>query len=115
MSAQVKVISGGLSTTVQDLGRPGQYSIGMPPSGAMDQFAFRVANLLVGNAENEAALEATYIGPSLEFTDDRRIAVTGGDAGATLNGDPRQMWASTEERTGDVLALGMRSRGPRPA
>lgn len=114
MSAQVKVISGGLSTTVQDLGRPGQYSIGMPPSGAMDQFAFRVANLLVGNAENEAALEATYIGPSLEFTDDRRIAVTGGDAGATLNGDPLQMWASTEVRAGDVLAFGMISSGARP-
>lgn len=114
MSAQVRVLSGGLSTTVQDLGRTGRYAIGMPPSGAMDQYSFRVANLLVGNPEGAAALEATYIGPSLEFTDDRVVAVTGGDASVTLNGEPVPMWASTQVRSGDVLAFGMITSGARP-
>lgn len=114
MSARVKVVSGGLSTTVQDLGRPGRYAIGMPPSGAMDQFSFRAANLLVGNDEGAAALEATYIGPTLEFTDDRVIAVTGGDATVTLNGEPLAMWTSAGVRSGDVLAFGMITTGARP-
>ncbi|WP_338751155.1 biotin-dependent carboxyltransferase family protein [Janibacter alittae] len=114
MSAQVRVVSGGLSTTVQDLGRTGRYAIGMPPSGAMDQFSFRVANLLVGNPEGAAALEATYIGPALEFTDDRVVAVTGGDAAVTLNGEPIPMWSSTTVRSGDVLAFGMITSGARP-
>lgn len=114
MSAQVKVVSGGLSTTVQDLGRTGRYAIGMPPSGAMDQFSFRVANLLVGNQEGAAALEATYIGPSLEFTDERVVAVTGGDAAVTLNGDPLDMWSGTRVGPGDVLAFGMITSGARP-
>ncbi len=114
MSAQVKVLSGGLSTTVQDLGRTGRYAIGMPPSGAMDQFSFRVANMLVGNDEGAAALEATYIGPTLEFTDDRAVAVTGGDASVTLNGDPVAMWARIRVRPGDVLAFGMITTGARP-
>lgn len=114
MSAQVMVRSGGLSTTVQDLGRTGRYAIGMPPSGAMDQFSFRVANLLVGNDEGAAALEATYIGPTLEFTDDRVVAVTGGDAAVTLNGEPLPMWSSAAVRSGDVLAFGMITSGARP-
>lgn len=114
MSAQVRVVSGGLSTTVQDLGRTGRYAIGMPPSGAMDQFSFRVANLLVGNPEGAAALEATYIGPTLEFTDERIVAVTGGDAAVTLNGEPVPMWASTRVTSGDVLAFGMITTGARP-
>lgn len=114
MNAQIKVLSGGLSTTVQDLGRTGQYSIGMPPSGAMDQFSFRVANLLVGNDENDAALEATYIGPTLEFTDNRTIAITGGDAGAKLNGEPIEMWVAVSVAAGDVLSFGVITTGTRP-
>ncbi len=114
MSAQIKVVSGGLSTTVQDLGRTGRYAIGMPPSGAMDQYSFRVANLLVGNEEGAAALEATYIGPTLEFTDDRVVAVTGGDAAVTLNGEPLAMWTSARVTSGDMLAFGMITAGARP-
>lgn len=114
MSAQVRVVSGGLSTTVQDLGRTGRYAIGMPPSGAMDQYSFRLANLLVGNPEGAAALEATYIGPTLEFTDERVVAVTGGDAAVTLNGESIPMWSSTKVRSGDVLAFGMITTGARP-
>src|SRR5699024_1115628 len=103
-----------LSTTVQDLGRTGLYAIGMPPSGAMDEYSFRVANLLVGNDEGAAALEATYMGPTLEFTDERVIAITGGDAAATLNDEAVPMWTSVPVQPGDVLAFGLIAIGARP-
>ena len=74
--SELIVRSGGLSTTVQDAGRDGYYDIGLPPSGAMDQYSYAVANLLVGNPDGAAVLEATYIGPEVEFTDDRVVAVT---------------------------------------
>jgi len=114
MSARVNVTTGGLSTTVQDAGRPGQYAIGMPPSGAMDQYSYRVGNLLVGNDEKAASLEATYIGPSLEFTDDRLVAVTGGDAAVTLNGESIPTWEAVAVAAGDVLEFGMITSGARP-
>src|SRR5699024_6952412 len=72
------------------------------------------ANLLVGNDEDAAALEATYIGPTLEFTDDRTVAVTGGDAAPTLNGEPLPTWTRVAVRAGDVLSFGMISTGTRP-
>ena len=61
----VKVIKPGLSTTVQDLGRPGYYHIGIPLSGGMDRLALKAANLLVGNKEGAAVLEAVFMGPEL--------------------------------------------------
>ena len=52
----IEVIKPGLATTVQDAGRPGYYNVGIPLSGALDQYALRVANLLVGNEEGAAVL-----------------------------------------------------------
>ena len=69
----IKVKQPGLSTTVQDLGRPGYYHIGIPLSGGMDRFALRTANLLAGNDEGAAVLEAVFMGPELEFTRDRTL------------------------------------------
>ena len=66
----IKVLAPGLATTVQDLGRPGYYHIGIPISGGMDRLSLRCANLLVGNAEGAAVLEAVFLGPELEFTSD---------------------------------------------
>ena len=54
----IKVLKPGLATTVQDLGRPGYYHIGIPLSGGMDRHALAAANLLVGNAAGAAVLEA---------------------------------------------------------
>src|SRR4029450_10614279 len=71
-SMAIKVKQPGLSTTVQDLGRPGYYHIGIPLSGGMDRFALRAANLLAGNDEGAAVLEAVFMGPELEFTADYR-------------------------------------------
>jgi biotin-dependent carboxylase-like uncharacterized protein len=111
--SEVIVRSGGLYTTVQDAGRPGHYAIGMPPSGALDQYSYTVANLLVGNPDGAAALEATYIGPQLEFTDDRLVAVTGAQAPITLNGEPVPSWQTLAVKAGDVLGFAMIGAGAR--
>ncbi|QVQ50198.1 biotin-dependent carboxyltransferase [Spiractinospora alimapuensis] len=111
--SDVLVRKGGLHTTVQDKGRDGYYSLGMPPSGAMDQYSYRVANMLVGNPDGAAALEATYVGPTLEFTDDRYVAVTGADAPVTINGEPVERWSTLRVRAGDVLEFAMLSAGAR--
>ncbi|PRW64313.1 5-oxoprolinase subunit C family protein [Actinopolyspora mortivallis] len=111
---EVLVRSGGLYTTVQDAGRDGYYAIGMPPSGAMDRYSFVAANMLVGNPDSAAVLEATYLGPELEFTDPRTVAVTGARARVTVNGDPVPQWTSLRVAPGDVLGFGALSAGARP-
>ncbi|WP_031465684.1 biotin-dependent carboxyltransferase family protein [Sciscionella sediminilitoris] len=111
--SDIRVHAGGLFTTVQDLGRPGYYRIGMPPSGAMDQYSASAANLLVGNEPNTGLLEATYIGPTLEFTDDRLIAVTGATAPVTVNGEPVEAWTAVAVGPGDVLGFSMLTAGAR--
>lgn len=111
--SELIIRSGGLSTTVQDNGRDGYYSIGMPPSGAMDFQSYAMANLLVGNPDGSAVLEATYIGPTVEFTDSRLVAVTGADAPITLNREPVDGWRTLSVRAGDVLGFGMIRAGAR--
>jgi biotin-dependent carboxylase-like uncharacterized protein len=82
----IKVLKPGLATTVQDAGRQGYYNVGIPLSGALDQYSFRAANLLVGNEEGAAVLECTLMGPELEFQRDAVIAVTGSQMTPKLNG-----------------------------
>ena len=97
----------GLATTVQDLGRPGYYHLGIPLSGGMDRFALRAANLLVGNDEGAAVLEAVFMGPELEFTADATVAVTGAELPPKVDGEPRETWTSftRQEGPGAVLRL----------
>ena len=102
----IKVTSPGLATTVQDLGRPGYYHLGIPISGGMDRFALRAANMLVGNDEGAAVLEAVFMGPELEFTDDAIVAITGADLPPKLNGEGRDTWTSFAVKAGDVLSFG---------
>ena len=109
----IKVIAPGLSTTVQDLGRPGYYHIGIPLSGGMDRFATRAANMLVGNDEGAAVLEAVFMGPELEFTSDATVAVTGADMPAKVNGAPRDGWTSFKVKSGDRLAFDFLKSGAR--
>jgi antagonist of KipI len=78
----VKIVRAGMLTTVQDLGRKGYRAAGVPLSGAMDSFALRVANLLVGNPENAPVLEFTLTGPEIVFSEDALVALGGGDFGA---------------------------------
>jgi hypothetical protein len=76
----IKVLKPGLATTVQDAGREGYYNVGVPLSGALDQYSFRAANLLVGNDENTAVLECTLMGPELEFQRDADVVGYARDA-----------------------------------
>ena len=92
-------------TTVQDLGRFGYARYGVAPSGALDTFAARVANLLVDNLEAEACLEITLSGLELGVLADMVIAVTGGHLGAHLNGRPLRPWHSRRAVPGDLLSF----------
>jgi len=109
----IKVLSPGIQTTVQDQGRAGYYEIGMPPSGAMDKYSYTIANLLVGNDENAAALEVTYMGPEMEFQQDAVIAITGGEIPPKINGTPVPMWETLAIKKGDVLSFDFVKQGAR--
>jgi antagonist of KipI len=74
---EMKILKAGLSTSVQDLGRYGYRAGGVPVCGPMDSVSLRIANLLVGNDEGSACLEVTLVGPEIEFSSDRIIAVSG--------------------------------------
>src|SRR3984893_15827910 len=112
-SMAIKVLKPGLATTVQDLGRPGYYHIGIPLSGGMDRHALAAANLLVGNEEGAAVLEAVFMGPELEFTDDAMVAVTGAELPPRLDGVPRETWASFQVKRGQKLSFDFLKKGAR--
>src|SRR5215813_15443884 len=109
----IKVISPGLATPVQDLGRPGYYHLGIPLSGGMDRFALSAANLLVGNDEGAAVLEAVFMGPELEFTSDATVAVTGAELPPKVNGEVRENWTGFKVRAGQVLSFDFLKKGAR--
>ncbi len=109
----IEVMKPGLSTTVQDLGRPGYYHLGIPLSGAMDRAALRAANLLVGNDEGAAALEAVFLGPELRFNADALVAVTGADLPPKLDGQPQPGWTTFRVRAGQVLSFAFLRQGAR--
>ncbi len=109
----IRIIKAGMMTTVQDLGRTGYQSQGFPVAGVMDVRSFRIANLLLDNPENEAVLEFTLIGPTLEFTADTLIAITGGDFQPTINGEPAPMYTAIYINKGDVLKFGSARTGSR--
>ncbi|SFL53229.1 biotin-dependent carboxylase uncharacterized domain-containing protein [Paenibacillus sp. 1_12] len=111
--ADIEVLKPGLLSTVQDLGRTDFRMYGVNTSGAMDRFSLRLANLLVGNRENEAALEVTLIGPHLKFLKDGVIAITGGDLAPRLNGAAIGMWKTILVAEGDILQFGHAKHGCR--
>ena len=109
----IEVVKPGLSTTVQDVGRLGFYNVGIPPSGALDQFSLIAANLLVGNDRGAAALECAYMGPELRFGEPGVVAVTGAELEPRVNGEPREPWSSFGVQAGDALSFGHVKRGAR--
>ena len=101
--ATFEVLAPGILTTIQDLGRYGFSQFGVPPSGALDTFSYRVGNLLVGNKQGEASFETTIIGPKLKTLREVVIAITGGDLSPTLNGEPLEMWRTHLLVEGDII------------
>lgn len=110
----LEVVKPGLETSVQDWpGRLGFWNQGFPPSGPMDSWSFRLANVLVGNAPGDAALECQFMGPSLKFQADRVVAVTGADMRPKVDGEDIPMWESVAVRKGQTLALAVPKFGAR--
>lgn len=109
----IRVLKAGMLTTVQDLGRNGYQSQGFSVAGVMDVRSFKIANLLLDNPENEAVLEFTLIGPTLQFTSDTIIAITGGDFQPTINGEPAPMYTALYMKRGDILKFGSARTGSR--
>ena len=119
----LEVLDGGLRTTVQDMGRRGGQALGIPPSGAQDGFALRIANLLAGNPAGgplvvredpgPAGLEMTLGKLKLRALQDHALALTGADTGATVDNEPVPCWSSFVLRRGQTLACGMALSGAR--
>ncbi len=111
------VVRAGLLTTIQDGGRWGMQEQGVPVSGAMDPFAMRLANLLVGNRAEEAALEVTLLGPELRFDGDADLVVGGADLSAVIEGGGGAIgirrWIPVRVPAGASLRFGERRSGAR--
>ena len=105
----------GIQTTVQDAtGRIGMWDVGVPPSGAFDEFSFTLANLAVGNNAGAAGLECVVAGPVLVFNEPAVICVTGAAGGTTVDGllvprgVPVEVPAGATVNVGKLTGPGMR-------
>ena len=113
-ASAIEVLEPGTYSSVQDFpGRLGYWDIGVPPSGPMDDYAFRLANRIVGNHTSAAGLEFTLQGPTLKFHCDALIALTGADCPATLDDERVAYWEPLAVRAGQVLKLGRAASGCR--
>lgn len=110
----IEVLQPGTFSTIQDFpGRLGYWDVGIPPSGPMDDFAFRLANRIVGNHDAAAGLEFTLQGPTLRFHSSAVIALTGADCSADLAGKSVSYWQPIEIKAGQTLTLGLAHNGCR--
>ena len=109
-----EIVEPGTYTTVQDYpGRAGYWDIGVPPSGPMDDVAFRIGNRIVGNHDSAAGLEATLVGPTLTFHCDTVVALTGAACQAQLDGVPVPFWEPITIKAGQTLSTGKVDSGCR--
>jgi biotin-dependent carboxylase-like uncharacterized protein len=119
----IEVLDGGLQTTIQDGGRPGYLSRGIPPAGAQDFYSLAVANLLVGNeltppplsraSPGAAGLEMPVKGVSLRFGEETVIALAGADMASALDGKPVPRFVPIVVPAGSVLVCGLARSGAR--
>ena len=109
----ITVLRPGMLTSLQDRGRQGYQKYGILVSGAMDEEALRLGNIVIGNDQNEAALEITMMGPALEFSDDTLICLTGGNLEPNVDGDTVPMWRPVLLKGGSVLRFGHPVKGSR--
>lgn len=111
----IDILDPGTYTTIQDYpGRIGYWDIGVPPSGPMDNLAFRLGNRILGNPESAAGLECTVLGPTLLFNCDTVICLTGAAMKATLNGELVPFWTPVSVTAGSIIKLkGIQGHGYR--
>jgi biotin-dependent carboxylase-like uncharacterized protein len=113
MTDALHILSPGLCTTVQDLGRLHAYHMGVPVSGILDDYAGQVANWLVGNPSECATLEMTMTGARIEILSPADIAITGAVMHPQINSRPCRQWSSLRVQPGDMLDLGAADNGCR--
>lgn len=111
----MKILSPGPLSTVQDAGRFGYMSTGFSPSGAMDTYSMKIANILVGNRPEEGVIEMTMMGMTVTFDADAVIALTGADMQPYRNDeeDPLPLYTATQVHKGDVIKMGAAVSGMR--
>jgi antagonist of KipI len=109
----ITLLTNGILTTVQDLGRCGGRRYGINPGGAMDTKAARLINILLGNDENEALLEMHYPAPQIRFDENVIFSLGGGEFGAALNDLAVENWRPILARKGDVLKFTEKRSGTR--
>jgi KipI family sensor histidine kinase inhibitor len=107
VGAGLRVVNAGMFTTVQDLGRRGQRAAGVPSSGAMDEIAARLVNLLVGNEDDAAVIEMTLLGPEIEFLSDTLIALGGAEFAGC------EAWRPVAVKAGQRIKFGAATKGCR--
>lgn len=107
----VKVLKPGFYSTIQDLGRFGFQEFGVPYSGVMDKRATVLANALLGNDENDAVLEMTMTGATLQFEIDTCMVLSGADMSPKLNENPIQLNKIILVKSNDVLSFGKLNHG----
>ncbi len=108
-----KVLRPGFLSTVQDLGRRGHYSIGIPESKAFDSLSLMLGNLLLGNSLNAAGIEVLWGELCLEFLEKTWIAITGANLGAKINDQDVPMWQTLPVEPGQKLHFSGRRNGLR--
>lgn len=113
MSRSVSIVKPGLATSIQDQGRQGYYHLGIPPSGAMDQYSYMAANLLVGNPVDSAVLECTLMAPELRFNSDTIVAITGAHLIPKIDGIAAETNVPLDIKAGSTLSFGFMTLGAR--
>lgn len=109
----IEVLKPGFYSTIQDLGRLGYREFGVPISGAMDRFSAKMANRLLGNDLNDAVLEVTLTGPSLQFNCSTLICITGANINPNVNKEPVHLNHRISMNSGDILTFGKLESGYR--
>jgi urea carboxylase len=103
----IAVLDPGALSSLQSLpGRLGYWEVGIPPSGPMDDRSFELANEIVGNPSGATALELTLTGPTLKFSCDSVIALTGARMEASLDDVPVAHYAAVSVKAGQILSIG---------
>ncbi len=103
---KIKFHKSGLHTTIQDIGRYGCQTKGIPTSGAMDQESYTLANKLLQQKENTPALEITLIGPKIEFTANCEIAITGANISPKIDNEQVKINQVLKIGAGSILSFG---------
>jgi antagonist of KipI len=113
LDMSITFLTNSILTTVQDLGRRGGRRYGINPGGAMDTRAVRLINILLGNDENEAAIEMHFPAPQIRFDRDAVFALGGAEFGAVLDDNPVDNWRPVFAPRGSVLKFTEKQAGTR--